>query len=480
VATFDGWLTLVHPDDRDRVAASLASTQARADTVTAWEEVYRFQRADGTWADVHDRGYVSRTAQGEVVRMIGAMEDVTAQRQLEARLRQAQKMEAIGQLAGGIAHDFNNLLTVIGGSLEFARDGLPVDHAVRPDLEEIAAATERARTLVRQLLTFSRQQTVQPRLVQVSEVVHGMERLLRRVIGEEITLHVIADYDKAPVRIDPGQLEQVLMNLAVNARDAMLTPRFGHPGSGGSLTIEVSRTVAASPGGSSATTTSAGGERRRCVQLVVRDTGHGIDADTRAHLFEPFFTTKDVGSGTGLGLATVHGIVTQAGGTIHVDSAPGAGAAFTILLPEADLPAERTTPRRPLPVVPAMPATVLVVEDEAPVRAVVRRTLERHGLQVLEARHGVDALLLWRRNRDDIRVVLTDVRMPEMGGHELAAALRRERPDLPVIFVSGYADHAATEVLGAFDRFVEKPFTSEALLAALVDVLRDSATPLRG
>lgn len=475
VSRFNGWLALVHPDDRARVAERLSATQAAGDE-TAWEDAYGFQRADGTWANVRDRGYIRRNASGDVVRMIGAMEDVTAQRQLEARLRQAQKMEAIGQLAGGIAHDFNNLLTVIGGSLEFARDGLPPEHAVRPELEEIAAATERARTLVRQLLTFSRQQQVQPRLVHVGEVVRGMERLLRRVIGEEIALHVFVDAGKPPVLIDPGQLEQVLMNLAVNARDAMLSPRHTHPGTGGSLTIEVSPVVITPR----SEAVGAFREPGRYVQLVVRDTGHGMDAETRARLFEPFFTTKDIGSGTGLGLATVHGIIEQAGGTIQVESAPGAGATFTILLPAADTALQRATPRRGLPVVPSSPATVLIVEDEAPVRSVIRRTLERHQLQVLEARHGADAMLLWQRHREEIRVVLTDVRMPEMGGHELAAALRADRPDLPVIFVSGYADQPTSQTLGPFDRFVEKPFTADTLLSALVDALHESSTNLRG
>ncbi len=478
LSSLEGWLENIHSDDRARVAQRLRDARARtndaAASSSAWEESYRFRRRDGTWADVLDRGSIGRDADGDVVRIIGAMEDVTAQRQLEARLRQAQKMEAIGQLAGGIAHDFNNLLTVIGGSLEFARGDLGTDHPVRPDLEEIAAATERARTLVRQLLTFSRQQPVTPRIVQVGEVVRGMERLLRRVIGEEIVLHVLIDAGKPPVLIDPGQLEQVLMNLAVNARDAMLTPRFGHSGTGGSLTIEVASVVI------NARTTGVGAsaEPGRYVQLTVRDTGHGMDADTQLHLFEPFFTTKDVGSGTGLGLATVHGIVRQNGGTIHVDSAPGLGATFTILLPAAEPPNTRTTPREGLRVVPATPATILVVEDEAPVRAIVRRTLERHGLQVLEARHGVDALLLWKRHRDVIRVVLTDVRMPEMGGQELATALRQDRPTLPVVFVSGYADSELTRALGPHDRFVEKPFTTDILLAALVEALHDSASAL--
>ena len=461
------WLATVHVDDRVRVAEGLDAVRASSDRAS-WEDSYRFLRADGMWVDVLDRCYVDRDDTGRAIRMIGAMEDVTAERQLEARLRQAQKMEAIGQLAGGIAHDFNNLLTVISGNLEFARGDLPTEHPVAPDLDEIAAATERARTLVRQLLTFSRQQPVQPRVVQVDEVVRGMERLLRRVIGEEIVFEVHVEPGSAPVLIDPGQLEQVLMNLVVNARDSLLTARHGHAGTGGSLTVEVTPRALTMLERGTWGELSAG----RYVQLSVRDTGHGMDRHTQAHLYEPFFTTKDVGTGTGLGLATVHGIVQHAGGGIRVDSAPGLGTTFTILLPAVDTTAAPLAPVTAPAAAPEATATILVVEDETPVRTIVRRTLERQGYQVLEARHGADALLLWRRHRERVDAVITDMRMPEMGGEELVKQLRAERADLPVVFVSGYAEESSAALVRRGDRFVEKPFTTDVLLSALADVLR--------
>jgi nitrogen-specific signal transduction histidine kinase/CheY-like chemotaxis protein len=402
--------------------------------------------------------------------MIDTVEDVTAQRQLEERLRQAQKMEAVGQLAGGIAHDFNNLLTVISGNLEFVQGDLPADlpadHPTRGDLAEIASAAERARTLVRQLLAFSRKQPVRMCPLQVGEVVRGAERLLRRVIGEEIVLDVALDDLHAPaavVHADPGQLEQVLMNLAVNARDAMLTPMHGHPGTGGTLTIETAAVTLSADEARAWDGLAAGPH----VRLRVQDTGHGMDALTRSHVFEPFFTTKDVGAGTGLGLATVFGIVRQAGGAVQVESAPGAGTTFTMLLPvTADADASVPSAGRDAEDRAAPGATVLLVEDEAPVRTTTRRVLERSGYVVLEARHGADALLLWARHGTAVDAVVTDLRMPEMGGRELVARLREVRPTLPVVFLSGYTERA-----GALDDerevFVDKPFASEALLAAL-------------
>jgi CheY-like chemotaxis protein len=395
-------------------------------------------------------------------------------------------MEAVGQLAGGVAHDFNNLLTIITGNLEFLRADLPEwlapDHPARQDATEIAQATDRARTLVQQLLTFSRKQPVHPRRLDLGELVRGTEKLLRRVIGEEITLGVRVAHADARVEADPGQLEQVLMNLAVNARDAMLTPRHGHDGRGGTLTLAVDLVTLAAPESRGWDGAAPG----RWVRLRVRDTGHGMDAATQARAFEPFFTTKDVGAGTGLGLATVFGIVRKAGGVTRLDSAPGRGTTFTVLLPHA-APAEGE--RAPTPTVAsrAVTATLLLVEDEPGVRVTTRRLLERSGYTVREAADGAQALRLWAECGDGIDAVVTDVRMPAFGGTELVARLRAERPALPVVFVSGYTDvdplGVRAQPAGAGDAppghelFVHKPFTGEALLAAVAQVLASSRRP---
>jgi signal transduction histidine kinase len=460
------WFERIHPDDRLRITDGIH--RAMHDRgIDAWHETYRFRRASGQYATVVDRGYVARDVAGRAVRMIGAMEDETEREQLQERLRQAQKMEAVGQLAGGIAHDFNNLLTVISGNLEFAATDLPAGHRVHEDLVEIARATERARDLVRQLLAFSRKQAVTLQSVNLSEVVGSTESLLRRVIGEEIVLDVHLADDLPLIRADRGQLEQVLMNLAVNARDAMLTPAHGTRGRGGTLMIDT------------ALVPLADGELRnvpelhggRAVRLRVRDSGHGMDDDTRERAFEPFFTTKAIGQGTGLGLATVFGIVKLFGGAITVDSVPGSGTMFSLYFP----PVEGAVASPPRPEPPPAPAqsgrTILLVEDESPVRSAARRMLERRGHIVLEARHGGDALLMWRDRRARIDAVVTDLRMPEMGGRELVQQLRAEQPDLPVVYMTGYSEQSVPDANAPHTAFVEKPFTMERLLSAVERVL---------
>jgi signal transduction histidine kinase/CheY-like chemotaxis protein len=431
---------------------------------------HRQPTPDGDVRAVRSRLTPVRDADGRVVRVAGLSEDVTGQRELEGRLRQAQRMEAVGQLAGGIAHDFNNLLSVITGNLELLAADLPPDlpptHPAREDADEIARAATRARHLVRHLLAFSRKQPARPQHLRVGELVRNAEKLLRRVIGEEIALEVHVGEGEAAVHVDAGQLEQVLINLAVNARDAMLTPLHGHPGTGGVLAIEVDALALDAAEARQWETTPG-----PWVRLRVRDTGHGMDAATRVQAFEPFFTTKDVGRGTGLGLSTVFGIVRQARGVVRVDSVPGGGTTFTVLLPAAaeDGAAAAGTPP---PRAAAGSSTVLLVEDEAPVRAVARRLLERRGYTVLEARHGADALDVWRAHGSAVEVVITDVRMPELGGRELVARLRAERPRVPVVYMSGYADEGPRLASGSYDAFVEKPFTSEALFGALDGVLR--------
>ncbi|MBV9879864.1 MAG: PAS domain S-box protein, partial [Gemmatirosa sp.] len=329
-------------------------------------------RLDGGTATVLCAGAPVRDAEGRIIGGVIAMTDVSERVRLEAQLRHAQKMEAVGQLAGGIAHDFNNLLTVINGNVEFARDMLTADHPVQEDLAAVGQAAERARTLVRQLLAFSRKQVVRTRPIDVNDVVRGADSLLRRVLGDEIVFGTTLAPEPAVVHADAGQIEQVLMNLAVNARDAMLTPAHGHRGTGGTLTIGTDL-VSLSRDDAPVWAPLAPGAY---VRLTVADTGHGMDAITRARMFEPFFTTKAVGAGTGLGLATVYGIVAQSGGAVRVESAPGAGATFTILLPR--LAGEATGESRSgTASLPQGRGTVLVVEDEAAVRITTRRVLER-------------------------------------------------------------------------------------------------------
>ncbi|AHG93833.1 PAS sensor protein (plasmid) [Gemmatirosa kalamazoonensis] len=473
-ALWGGDVTAEHVDGYGRYRARLrGSNRPLTDDERALTRALRgestppreleLERLDGGSATVLSAAEPVRDAEGRIVGGVVVLIDVSERVRLEAQLRQAQKMEAVGQLAGGVAHDFNNLLTVINGNLEFARNDIDPDHQAQEDLAQVAQAAERARALVRQLLAFSRKQVVQSEEIDVNDVVRGAEALLRRVLGEEIAFATTLAERPAVVRADRGQLEQVLLNLAVNARDAMLTTAHGRAGTGGTLTL-VTDVVRLSPREAQGWTPGPG----RYVRLTVSDTGHGMDATTRAHIFEPFFTTKAVGAGTGLGLATVYGIVTQAGGAVHVDSEPGAGATFTILLPYQGgrvAAAERGGGTS----LPRGRGTVLVVEDEASVRLTTRRVLERHGFAVLEARHGADALLVWREHGADIVCCVTDLRMPEMGGRELVAQIRADRPALPVVYLSGYVDRGAVEPA---DGFVEKPFTGEALLQAVTSVLR--------
>jgi len=382
---------------------------------------------------------------------------------LERQLREAQKMEAVGQLAGGVAHDFNNLLTIIKGGAELMQGDLPAGDPMHEDVEMVLAASDRAAQLTRQLLAFSRRQVTQPRQVDVNALVTNLEPMLRRLIGEDIRITSSTCGQPAWVTADPGQLEQVLVNLAVNARDAM-------PG-GGSLTLRTA-ILADCAGGDAPLGTAAGA----CVLLTVTDTGTGMDAVTQARVFEPFFTTKDPGKGTGLGLSTVYGIVRQAGGTIQCVSDPGQGTTFRLRLPftgaaEPALPAD-TGPRAV-----AGTETVLLAEDEAPVRAMAARILRRHGYHVIETGGGEQALREARLHAGPIHLLLTDVVMPGMSGRVLAERLAPLRPEMRVLYMSGYTDD---EMLrrGLFHpgvRYLQKPFTVDGLAHAVREILGEDA-----
>jgi two-component system cell cycle sensor histidine kinase/response regulator CckA len=446
------WVKQLHPEDREAVTASLRGAVEHGDAF--WSSEYRFRRGDDGWATVLDRGHIIRNPEGAPVRVIGSRADVTERRQLELQLRESQKMEAIGRLAGGVAHDFNNLLCAILGYADLALADVSESGTVRDEIEEIRKAAQRAAQLTKQLLAFGRRQIRRPTRVDVDAVVRDTDRLLTQLLGEDIQLTVHAGARGAVVHMDPSELDQILVNLVVNARDAMTQ--------GGVVTVETSRTRLATDNG-----------QAEFILLTISDTGAGIDDETMPHIFEPFFTTKGE-KGNGLGLPTVYGIVEQNGGRIEVDSTVGVGTRFAIHLPLApDSMSSRFTPVQPAsPIVQA--ATVLLVEDENAVRILAHRILERAGYHVLDARHGVDALLLWRQHAPQIDAVVTDLVMPEMGGRALADRLRAMNPTLPIVFMSGYSDDEMTRRGFADSQiaFLAKPFSAESLVGAVREALR--------
>jgi signal transduction histidine kinase len=387
-----------------------------------------------------------------------------ALRQSEKQFRQSQKMEAVGRLAGGIAHDFNNLLTVIMGYSQVLLTELGPQHPLRGKIDETLKAGERAAMLIRQLLTFSSKNSLDPKILSLNTAVTSLESLLRRLIGEDIHLVSRLDPTNARLRADQSQLEQVLANLVVNARDAMPN--------GGTLTIETAQVELTRTPVYHLTPLPPG----HYVRLTVSDTGCGMDRKTEAHIFEPFFTTKEEGKGTGLGLSTVFGIVTQCGGAIDVTSRVGHGTRFDLYFPsvESDIPA--TVTPEPLAQPQRGTETILLVEDEASVRTLVRDELRKLGYRVVEAKNGVDACLLATQQAGSFQLLLTDVVMPGMGGRELAQHLSVIKPDLRTLFISGYMDDIG--IMAGQDEgmsmFLQKPFTPEVLARAVRNLLDSS------
>ncbi len=422
----------------------------------------RYRRRDGSLVCARVNMSVHRDARGQAQHFIVVIEDITDRRSLEAQVRQASKMDAIGRLASGVAHDFNNLLSVVLSYSELLAADLKDGDPMRDDLIQIQDAGLRGVELTRQLLAFSRQQVLQPKVVDLTEIVGCMQKMLGRVLGEDVELTASAPGALGKILVDPGQMEQVIMNLAVNARDAM--PQ------GGALAIDTAEVEL----DESYAADHPGARPGPHVMLAVRDTGCGMDAATLARVFEPFFTTKQVGKGTGLGLATVFGIVRQSGGTITVRSEPGRGTTFKLYFPIADAAAVDAPPgtsieRRTL----RGSETILLVEDDERVRSLARTILRKYGYDVLEAYSAGDAFLLCEQHDGPIHLLLTDVVMPRMSGRELAERLEPLRPEMKVLYMSGYMDDAIVRhgVGGPTVAFLQKPITPEALARTVRETL---------
>jgi two-component system cell cycle sensor histidine kinase/response regulator CckA len=440
------WLDRIHPEDLGRVRAAYQGLVSRRE---ALDLEYRWQHGTG-WRWFHERAIL--TEREGVPCVDSLLSDVTARRSLEEQMRQAQKMEAIGQLTGGVAHDFNNILAAILANSHFLIESLSEQDPRRADAEEIKVCAERAASLTRQLLAFSRRQVLEPRILDLNEVVNGLERMLRRLIGANIQFSVSAAADLAPVRADPGQVEQVIANLVVNARDAMPD--------GGVLSIETAnvdldaeyaaRHVGARPGPH--------------VLLAITDSGCGMDAETRRRAFEPFFTTKERGKGTGLGLSTCYGIVKQSGGSIWIYSELGHGTSFKVYLPVAAAVLSKV-PRRAAAVNLRGSETVLVIEDDDSVRAAVARILTGYGYHVLLAHDGKGALEVYRSHQGPIHLALSDVIMPGPSGPEVLRDITDRSSATRTLLMSGYTEHALLRDGGpaAGTSFIAKPFTPEAL-----------------
>jgi two-component system cell cycle sensor histidine kinase/response regulator CckA len=415
----------------------------------------------GTRRTMDCRGVPFAIGSDGVVSMLAVAHDISERKRLEERHRLGQRMESVGRLAGGVAHDFNNLLTIITGYSEMLLGGLESQNPARASLEEIKNAAERAAGLTHQLLAFSRQQVLAPQVLDLNVAIAKMDKMLRRLIGEDIDLVASSGADLGQVKADPGQIEQIIMNLAVNARDAM-------PG-GGKLTIEASNVDLEAVHTHASVTITPG----PYVMLAVTDTGSGMDKETQARIFDPFFTTKELGKGTGLGLATVYGIVKQSGGFIWVYSELGVGTTFKIYLPRVEESARTVDPLSARQTPDRGSETILVVEDDESLRSLIRTVLKANGYTVLEASRGEEALEICKNHPGAIDLILTDVVMPQMNGRELANRMVSARPETRVLYMSGYTDNAIVHhgVLDEGTAFLQKPFTPAALARKVREVL---------
>ena len=492
------WMHCIHPDDRDRVEASIHA--AIDGTATRWGEDYRFARADGSYADVFDRGFIARDSDGKALRMIGAMQDLTERRQVEAALRrlnetledrvaerteelaasnrqlvgqieerervagtlrQMQRLEAVGQLTSGVAHDFNNLLTVILGNLGFLRrgvTGMPNEEKLSRRLGFMELAAERGAKLTAQLLAFSRRQRLEPKVLDLNASVASLRELLQSTMGGASLIETRLAEDLWTAFVDPTQIELVILNLALNARDAMEM--------GGTLGVTTGNVTIHEPA-----RRPEEPDPGEYVLVAIRDTGQGMSEEVRAKVFEPFFTTKGVGKGTGLGLSQVLGFAKQSGGGVRIDSQPGEGTLVSVYLPRAQaVVSQEPSAHADAPVgAPPPGATVLLVDDDDGVREITATLLRDNGFTVMEAGSGGAGLDLLDR-APGIDLLLVDFAMPGMNGAEVAEEAQRRRPGLPTLFVTGYADLEAVRSIGG-DRIVAKPFQPERLFRAIERVL---------
>ncbi len=458
------WIRQVHPEDYHVVeAAEEASKRGER-----YQAEYRVIRKDGRIIWVSDTAVVVPGSDSHPL-MEGIIVDITDRKLLEGQLQQARRMEAVGRLAGGIAHDFNNLLTIIKGYTELALMRAKGQPELRSDVERIEDASERAAGLVRQLLAFSRRQVLQPKVLDLNGIVMGLDKLLRRLMDEDIEMVAVAGEGVGAIKADPGQIEQVIMNLVVNARDAMPD--------GGRLVVETANSELDAAYARDHATVRPG----RYVMLAVSDTGVGMSADTVAHIFEPFYTTKESGRGTGLGLSTVYGIVKQSGGYIWVYSEPGRGTTFKVYLPRVDEAVETRLAAKPAPAGDqAGTETILLVEDEPQLRELTRTVLAARGYTVVEARNAEDAERLAGSNGTKIHLLLTDVIMPGVSGRELAKRILARHSAMRVLYMSGYTYNVIAQN-GTLERgvaFLQKPFTPSGLVEKVREVL-DAVVPAR-
>ncbi len=450
-----GWLEAIHPQDREATSAAWRRAVERGE---AYYAEYRLKTRDGQYRRVAARAVPVADSDGNM-EWVGACTDVEDERRAADHLRQTQRIEAVGNLAGGVAHEVNNMMTAVIGFGGFVLKGMPEDHPQRSDVSEMVKAATRAAGITRQLLAFTRQQVLQPSILDLNSVITDLGRMLTGFIGADIELSIHLDPQTGRVRADRGQLEQVIINLALNARYAMK--------SGGRLTLETTRVTLDE--GYARRHVGTAIEPGQYVSLSVTDTGAGMDAATRARAFEPFFTTKPVGQGTGLGLSTAYGIVKQSGGYIWLYSEPGQGTSVKLYLPKVLDPLSR--PSRPIAVPRGEGEILLVVEDEEAVRTLARRTLEEAGYRVLEAatgRAGLELIL-----GTEIHLILCDVILPEMSGHELGRRVAAIRPDIPILYMSGYPGPEVVErgLIAQDAPFIEKPFTASGLASAVRGLL---------
>ncbi len=471
-------LDRIHPDDRAAAERAIRTSIEHPDVDVMLE--FRSKHKDGQWR-YREAIIVNRLDHPAVRGLIANYRDTTARHdaeealrqtterhaKLEEKFRQAQKMEAVGRLAGGIAHDFNNVLTTILGYSNLILAQLHPNPTIRRDIEEIRKSAENAAILTRQLLAFSRKQVMQTQVLDLNEAVKSIAFLLKRTLGDDVQFVTKLAPSLGLVIADPGQMEQVIMNLAVNARDAMPA--------GGTLTVEThdvhldaeaaARHVGAAPG--------------NYICIAVTDTGVGMDANARAHLFEPFYTTKDRGKGTGLGLPTVYGIVTQSGGFLNVESEPGRGSTFSVYLPRSEDAIAQASPLVETLAWPTGSETILLVEDQPDVKKVTHAMLERHGYNVLDADNGEEALALLQHHASPIDLLLTDLVMPRMSGRDLAKQTLMRHPGMQVIYISGYADHPTVAQAGLDSslNMIQKPFAPGYLLHKVRQALDATQKP---